>query len=211
MRDLVAWIRAEEIARPLPGPVFASLAHYQFASIHPYFDGNGRTARLLTTLLLHRGGYGLRGIYSLEEYYARHLPDYYAALAVGNGHNYYFGRAEADCSQFVEYFCVGMADSVESVRRRAATSKPPRRAVESSRLRDLDSVQRRALSLFFKQRAIASSDLAGFLGIGRRSAALLAKKWVVAGFLAVADPSKKARRYELAERYEGIAAGEDRT
>ena len=74
MKDLIAWIRGEEKSRRLPAPVFTALAHYQFATIHPYFDGNGRTARLLTTLLLHRGGYGLRGIYSLEEYYAKPCP-----------------------------------------------------------------------------------------------------------------------------------------
>ena len=56
-------------------PVVVALAHYQFATIHPYFDGNGRTARLLTTLILHRSGYGLNGIYSLEEYYAQNLDD----------------------------------------------------------------------------------------------------------------------------------------
>lgn len=64
----------------------------QFATIHPYFDGNGRTARLLTTLLLHRAGYGLKGIYSLEKYYTRDLEAYHAALTVGPSHNYYMGR-----------------------------------------------------------------------------------------------------------------------
>jgi hypothetical protein len=35
--------------------------------------GNGRTARLLTTLILHLGTYDLKGLYALEEYYARNL------------------------------------------------------------------------------------------------------------------------------------------
>jgi Fic family protein len=37
------------------------LAHYQFVTIHPYYDGNGLTARLIATFLLHRGGYELNG------------------------------------------------------------------------------------------------------------------------------------------------------
>src|SRR5262249_38394382 len=63
MKDLTAWIGRELGRDELPVPVIAALAHYQFATIHPYFDGNGRTARLLTTSILHRGGYGLHGIY----------------------------------------------------------------------------------------------------------------------------------------------------
>ena len=101
MGELVMWINAEIESRDLPVPVIAALAHYQFATIHPYYDGNGRTARLLTTLILHRCGYGLKGIYSLEEYYAKNLRGYYAALTVGPSHNYHLGRAEADVSGFV--------------------------------------------------------------------------------------------------------------
>ncbi len=82
----------------MPVPVIAALAHYQFATIHPYYDGNGRTARLLTTLILHKAGYGLKGIYSLEEYYSRNFDGYYYALAVGGSHNYYMGREKADVS-----------------------------------------------------------------------------------------------------------------
>jgi Fic family protein len=67
MRDLVQWFNGQTKSRELPVPLVAGLAHYQFATIHPYYDGNGRTARLLTNLILHRSGYGLKGIYSLEE------------------------------------------------------------------------------------------------------------------------------------------------
>ena len=74
MTDLIAWIEKETRRNELPVPLIAAVAHCQFATIHPYYDGNGRTARLLTTLILHRGGYGLHGIYSLEEYYAKHPP-----------------------------------------------------------------------------------------------------------------------------------------
>src|SRR2546423_10694502 len=85
-------------------------------SPHPYYDGNGRTARLLTTLILHRGGYDLKGLYALEEYYGRNLKDYYQALTVGASHNYYMGRAAADITQWVAYFIQGMAASFDKVR-----------------------------------------------------------------------------------------------
>jgi Fic family protein len=51
MAGFVAWIRQAEGER-LPPPLIAGLAHYQFVTIHPDYDGNGRTARLLATFLL---------------------------------------------------------------------------------------------------------------------------------------------------------------
>ena len=82
MKELVDWLRRSE-REGVPCPIRAGIAHYQFATIHPYYDGNGRTARLLTTLILHRGGYDLKGLYSLEEYYARDLSAYYGRWRSG--------------------------------------------------------------------------------------------------------------------------------
>ena len=70
MKEFVKWINN---TNDIPIPIKAGIIHYQFVTIHPYFDGNGRTARLLTTLALHNEGYDLKGIYSLEEYYAKDL------------------------------------------------------------------------------------------------------------------------------------------
>lgn len=44
MGDLFTWLAEQRGSRELPVPITAGLAHYQFATIHPYFDGNGRTA-----------------------------------------------------------------------------------------------------------------------------------------------------------------------
>ena len=102
MAGLVSWVEQER--KVLPVPLLAGLAHYQFVTIHPYFDGNGRTARLLATFLLHRGGYGLNGFFSLEEYHARDLAAYYGSLVTHPHHNYYEGRAGADLTPWLEYF-----------------------------------------------------------------------------------------------------------
>ncbi|OQY28771.1 MAG: cell filamentation protein Fic, partial [Anaerolineaceae bacterium 4572_5.1] len=80
MTDLVRWIH--QSAQDLPVPIIAGVAHYQFVTIHPFYDGNGRTARTLTTWLLHQGGYDLGKFYSLEEFYAEDLSGYYDALVI---------------------------------------------------------------------------------------------------------------------------------
>jgi Fic family protein len=173
MKELVRWIGDVIAAKDLPVPVVAALAHYQFATIHPYFDGNGRTARLLTTLLLHRSGYGLHGIYSLEEYYAANLDGYYAGLSVGPRHNYYFGRAEADVTTFVEYFCTGMADAFAKVRARAEAASRKGEPDQSRVLRTLTPQQRNALGLFRQSRAVTSKAIATYFKLETRRARLL--------------------------------------
>lgn len=208
MKELLAWIKRESERDELPSPIVAGLAHYQFATVHPYFDGNGRTARLLTTLVLHRGGYGLNGIYSLEEYYAKNLGDYYEAIAVGPGHNYYQGRAEADVTKFVTYFCVGMEDSFARVRTRAEEAGRAGAIDQAPVLRNLSPQQRKALSLFLRSKTVTAKDVAEFFKSTPRAAADLCVRWVEDGFMVVANPSKRARSYQLAERYEALVAGE---
>jgi Fic family protein len=202
MRELVEWTNRGIEERKLPVPVIAALAHYQFATIHPYYDGNGRTARLLTTLILHRCGYGLKGIYSLEEYYARNLAGYYGALAAGESHNYYLGRETADVSGFLEYFCVGMADAFAKVHARAKSAGLSAHLDKSALMRELRPMQRRALSLLARSKVVTSNELAKYLGLSPRQGRDLCGKWIEEGFLVIENPSRKARTYRLAQRFE---------
>ena len=57
--------------RNWPAPVRAIAAHFYVVSIHPFGDGNGRTARAVESFLLYRGGINARGFYSLANYYYR--------------------------------------------------------------------------------------------------------------------------------------------
>lgn len=201
MKNLVVWLA--ETRTELPCPIRAGMAHYQFATIHPYYDGNGRTARLLATLILHVDGYDLKGFYSLEEYYGRNLSDYYKALAVGPSHNYYMGRAEADISTWLEFFCSGMANAFENVYRQAKRegATTDNNGVD---LRQLDSRQKKALGLFQKSDAITAKNISKLFGIQPRTARVLCHKWVEAGFIVITDPAKKSRKYRLAKKYEGL-------
>jgi Fic family protein len=188
----------------LPAPIKAAIAHYQYATIHPYYDGNGRTARLLTSLILHLGTYDLKGLYALEEYYARNLKAYYAALTIGPSHNYYMGRAEAGITKWIAYFIDGMATSFEKVRDQALREAERGRKDQSKVLRNLDAKQRRALALFQESREITAKDVAELFGYQPRTATLLCRRWVQNGFLEITDPAKKSRRYKLNDTYEAI-------
>ena len=206
MAAMVRWIGEAEKSG-VPVPIIAGLAHYQFVTIHPYYDGNGRTARLLATFILHRGGYGLHGFLSVEEYHARDLAGYYRALAVHPHHNYYEGRTEADVTSWVEYFVTALAGTFEAVRKEAKHLLKKGAAREPELLRNLDRRARVVLGLFADTDRIATTDVARALGLSERMARTLLGQWVKDGWLAIAEPSRRKRAYELTAIYRQCIGG----
>lgn len=200
MAGLVAWVNQAEKDR-LPVPLMAGLAHYQFVTIHPYYDGNGRTARLLATFILHRGGYGLNGYFSLEEHHARDLAAYYQSLAAHPHHNYYEGRAEADLTPWLEYFVKTLAGVFTAAREEAQRYAERGAPIEPESLRRLDHRARTILALFARKGKITTADVAEALGLSARMARILVSQWVGDGWLVVADPSRRKRAYALSAEY----------
>lgn len=199
MQEMVDWINAVRDEQPVP--VVAGLAHYQFVTIHPFFDGNGRTARALATWILYRSGYDLGKFYALEEFYFQDLEGYYAALVTHPHHNYYEGRDQADITPWLAYFLKGMASVFDSVahevRERALSGDEQSEAF----LRKLDRRARIVLGLFSRQDQISASDVASVLGLSERQVRNLLKEWVEAGWLEVSDRSRKSRAYHLSAEY----------
>lgn len=72
--------------------IVAAIVHYQLVTIHPFEDGNGRTARLLSGYIMDTTGYGFNGIGSLEEYFAYDTDEYYSSIQMGLPALYYSGR-----------------------------------------------------------------------------------------------------------------------
>lgn len=73
---------AQEQSGHVAAPVLAALVHVGIAGIHPFADGNGRTARVLAALAMYRGGFTRPEFTSLEEWWGAHLAEYYDAFRV---------------------------------------------------------------------------------------------------------------------------------
>jgi len=79
MMELVEWIRENENQNPI---LVAAIAHHEFLNIHPFKDGNGRTARILLNLILLKKGFPICNIRRDER------PMYYNALSLGDTGHY---------------------------------------------------------------------------------------------------------------------------
>ncbi len=77
MRNLIEWYNTDRETHPL---VKCALFTYEFLSIHPFQDGNGRLSRLLSSLLLLKNGYNWIQYISLEHEIENRKPEYYRVL-----------------------------------------------------------------------------------------------------------------------------------
>jgi Fic family protein len=101
-----------------PG-IAAAWIHVAIAAIHPFRDGNGRVARVLASLAMHRGGFKLPEFTSLEEWWGRHLPDYYGAFGVlGSSFD-----PEADVTPFLRAHATAQLKQVRALDLRERTER----------------------------------------------------------------------------------------
>jgi Fic family protein len=111
VKALVRWIQESE-HRDIHPIVVAGIVHQEIAAIHPFVDGNGRTARALATLVLYQRGYDFRRLFALEDYYNEDRPRYYKAINIGK--NYEARRV--DFTPWLEYFVHGFKEEINSVK-----------------------------------------------------------------------------------------------
>lgn len=92
-------------------PIFkAAITHYQLVFIHPFIEGNGRTARAVATLSLYQSGYDFKRFFSLEQYFDSDVERYYQALlSVQQSSN-------NDLTYWLEYFAYGLALEIDKVK-----------------------------------------------------------------------------------------------
>lgn len=92
--------------------LIAGIAHAELAAIHPLIDGNGRTARLLATLILYTENYDFRKLFAMDNYYNKNRPEYYKAIHLGKD---YRERSKSSMTNWLEYFVQGFLVEMELV------------------------------------------------------------------------------------------------
>jgi Fic family protein len=95
-------------------PVLAAgVAHLELAAVHPFWDGNGRTARAVATYVMYQNGYHFRRFHAWETYLYANVRSYTDVLAASIGESYHAPR---DYTPWLEYFTDGLAATLEDLR-----------------------------------------------------------------------------------------------
>jgi Fic family protein len=214
MTDLAAWWRGKQAA-PLPGPVRAGLLAHRFVSIHPFNDGNGRTARALATMELWRSGYEMRGFLSLEEHYTADLHAYYDNLQMGLPVNFYDGRHDPDHGQWLAYFLATMARAAEALHQQALVlyapqqrPAPPWEALRRVQQQVLTRLLMRGLEQGAEAMTFSPGDMVEWFGVSPNTAREWLDRWRGEGFAQPSRPeAQRVRAYTLAQPWIDLLQG----
>lgn len=77
--EFLRWLNGE-YGRKEHAVLRAGVTHYVLAAVHPFIEGNGRTARAFATMVLFAEGYDIKRFFALEEYFDKHADEYFGAL-----------------------------------------------------------------------------------------------------------------------------------
>lgn len=193
MGELVSWIKNPE-PQDLSPILYAGIAHYQLVAIHPFEDGNGRTTRLLTTLMLIQNGYDMTKLFALESYYNRDRKAYYEALSSADKYRI---EGQPDLTRWLEYYVEGML--IEAERARSAVEEMLQKSKISGQQIWLSASQQQILKVTLEKNTAKIADYIVATGLGRGGCYKAIEKLINLGLLKrVGD--RKGAYYTITEK-----------
>lgn len=106
--DFVDWFKTDH-ASTLDPVVAAAMAHYQFETLHPFHDGNGRLGRLLIVLQMYLHGVLSEPTLTVSPWFEARRTEYYDRLLGVS--------CRGDWTDYIEFFATGIRDSAELTHR----------------------------------------------------------------------------------------------
>jgi Fic family protein len=172
LNDLNAWLMEPDQTHPL---IKAGIYHHQFVYIHPFFDGNGRLARILTSYYLLLKKYEVDKYFILDDYYDidRHL--YSDTLHLAD---------RGDETNWLEYFLEGIAHSLQAALARVQILKNESVDKLAGEKRVLvTNREEEVLQLIIQKKAIKMNDIQLLFNVTRQQAHALLASLVKKGIL----------------------------
>jgi Fic family protein len=111
--DFFEWLN-DTAARETHPILRSGIAHYILVAIHPFVEGNGRTVRAFSTLVLMREGYDIKKFFSLEEHFDEDPRAYYEALGEVDKQSSNLGAR--DLTPWLEYFTEVVATELAKIK-----------------------------------------------------------------------------------------------
>jgi Fic family protein len=191
LTDLEKFWHNENLA--IPHLIRTALSHYQFETIHPFLDGNGRIGRLMITLYLVDKALLTRPTLYLSDFFERNRGSYYDALTVV--------RTSNDIEHWIRFFLTGVSETAANSKLTFEKIIKLRHASEEKILR-LGKRARKGQDLLrhlYSQPIMSANQIAASLEITHQSASSLIKAFEEMEILRESTGRKKNRLYVFSD------------
>jgi Fic family protein len=165
MGELLTWVSKSKEDHPV---VTSAIFHHEFVTIHPFIDGNGRMARALSQWLLFQGGYDPAQSLGLDEFFASDRVKYYQMIQETR-------EMDMDFTHWIEYFSLGLLQSVENLGHRLRSVKMDGR--------EWTPKQRELIGLLNKRGILGSGEICRVMDINRARVNQLITPLIAAGIV----------------------------
>jgi Fic family protein len=176
MSDLELFLHNENIK--VPHLIRIAIAHYQFETIHPFLDGNGRIGRLLITLYLVSAGVLEKPLLYLSEFFEKNKSLYYDNLTLV--------RTKNDLGQWLKYFLVGVIQTSEKAVSTLKSIVDLKLDIEDNRISIMGKRSKHGRLLLiklFSKPVLNVKDVQDITGLSPKAAYDLVEAFIDAGIL----------------------------
>lgn len=174
--DLESFLHNEEIR--IPHLIRIAIAHYQFETIHPFLDGNGRIGRLLITLYLASTGVLEKPLLYLSDYFDKNKNLYYDNLELV--------RTKNNLSQWLKFFLAGVIQTAEKGVSSLNRIMELKVSIESDKLLNMGKRVKQGtifLEGLFRQPVVTVKEAQKITGLSTGAANNLVQEFLNAGIL----------------------------
>lgn len=195
MSDLEKFIHNDEIH--VPHLLKIAIVHYQFETIHPFLDGNGRLGRLLITLYLVSTGLLTKPALYLSDFFERNRTHYYDNLMAV--------RVSNNLTQWIKFFLIGITETAKNSINVFKSIIELRRQIELEKLPLLGNKMEKGLTLLtllYQKPIIDSKEITDSLNISAATANRLINQFTELGILVELTGYKRNRKFIFREYFE---------
>lgn len=194
MSDLEKFLHNEEIN--VPHLIKIALAHYQFETIHPFLDGNGRIGRLLITLYLVSAGLLKKPSLYLSDFFERNKAAYYDALTLV--------RTSGDIGHWIRFFLSAVVETAEKGKNTFGNILNLKTEMHQQVVtfgKKAETAQR-LVNYLYSQPFVNLGDVGKALNISKQSANVLINDFVKRGILDETTGNERNRAYSFKRYYD---------
>jgi len=179
----------------IPELIKVAISHYQFETIHPFLDGNGRIGRLLITLHLISKGILIKPTLYLSDFFDKNRGSYYDALTMV--------RTSNDMDQWIRFFLVGVRDTAKNSKETLEKIVEIRTQAEAkiSQLGKRSENAQKLLKLLYTKPIINTKDIQEQLEVTNQTANQLIRDFISLGLLNESKKIKNIQLYVFAEYF----------